>query len=639
MRLVMLLCICCINSLCLAQKNKQPTEQEIATAKKYLEKYEEEKVIALSSKSRFVFGYNTSSNKVTVTESSKEELMCIDLSASIPQYKFYNEMSSIDRLQVLYKNQKPYSVRPKDDYYNISDYFYSDARVLYFMLNFPSQGFKYDVSFEKNYKDVKYFTSTYFHTVYPVQRRQLQFVVPRWLEVELKEINFEAYTIEKTSKYDAKQDADIYTFVMEAIPSFIEEESAPGHSHTYPHLLILAKSHEKNGKKQQLFNSTADLYKWYKSLVQEMNDQPELLKEKVHELTEKATSELDKLKAIYYWVQDNIRYIAFEDGIAGFKPEECQKVYENKFGDCKGMANLTKQMLLLAGFDARLTWIGTRRIAYDYSMPNLAVDNHMICTVIMDGKYYFLDPTEKYNAFLDYAERIQNRPALIENGAEYILATVPKMDQKDNQELIKSSLSINGEVLEGTVKQQYQGESKAYLLYQINQLQSDRVNEAIKSYITQGDKNRKISEVSTSDLDNRDQTLTISYQLSQHNAVSSFGDEIYLDIDYYKELGQFEFEDRESDYIFPHKSQLVIETEVAIPEGYQISELPEGIQEQHSDFTFEVNFKNNGNKLLYQKRITIDNAIVRANDFERWNECIRKLNSSYQEQVVFTKKS
>jgi hypothetical protein len=31
---------------------------------------------------------------------------------------------------------------------------------------------------------------------------------------------------------------------------------------------------------------------------------------------------MDKVKAIFYWVQNNIRYIAFEDGIAGFLPDK-----------------------------------------------------------------------------------------------------------------------------------------------------------------------------------------------------------------------------------------------------------------------------------------------------------------------------
>ncbi|MEI9945444.1 MAG: transglutaminase-like domain-containing protein [Chitinophagaceae bacterium] len=94
-------------------------------------------------------------------------------------------------------------------------------------------------------------------------------------------------------------------------------------------------------------------------------------------------------KRFFNWVQHNIRYIAFEDGIAGFKPAKANDVLNKKYGDCKGMANLTRGLLQALGFDARLCWIGTNYIAYDYSTPSMAVDNHMICALIYNGKKIF----------------------------------------------------------------------------------------------------------------------------------------------------------------------------------------------------------------------------------------------------------
>src|SRR5690606_29442469 len=108
----------------------------------------------------------------------------------------------------------------------------------------------------------------------------------------------------------------------------------------------------------------------------------------VLKLTESAKTSEEKIKSIYYWVQDNIKYIAFEDGISGFRPDAAQNVLVNRYGDCKGMANLTKEMLKVAGFDARLAWIGTNRIPYTYELPSLAVDNHMICVVYAEGREF-----------------------------------------------------------------------------------------------------------------------------------------------------------------------------------------------------------------------------------------------------------
>ena len=46
-----------------------------------------------------------------------------------------------------------------------------------------------------------------------------------------------------------------------------------------------------------------------------------------------------------------VRYIAYEDGIAGFKPDKAQEVLRKKYGDCEGMGNLMTEMLKSIGLD------------------------------------------------------------------------------------------------------------------------------------------------------------------------------------------------------------------------------------------------------------------------------------------------
>src|SRR2546423_317640 len=113
-------------------------------------------------------------------------------------------------------------------------------------------------------------------------------------------------------------------------------------------------------------------------------------KEKIRETVAKITAghanDLDKIKAIYYFVQDKIRYIAFEEGYSGYIPSSAQAVLDNKYGDCKGMANLLTEMLKLSGYDAHFTWIGTRAIPYPQSMLALCVNNHAITTSDLNNR-------------------------------------------------------------------------------------------------------------------------------------------------------------------------------------------------------------------------------------------------------------
>lgn len=625
--------------LAFTQKNALPTAEEKARAEGLRASYPEEELVILNKLEAYNFEFNSKTGKVEVQKTSKQRLMSIDKTDHKKTFaQFYDQESTIEYIEVFNKKKKKVSIYVKDDYYQSDDFFYTDARVKYFMLNFPETGYQHQINTEKKYKDIKYFTSAYFNDAYPVESTTLRFAVPRWLDLELKDFNFKDYDIKKEVTYDAKKDVDIYEYQLNNLPARSNDHYAPGPSHVYPHVLVIAKSFEQKNKKTPLFGSAKDLYGWYSSLVQGMDDDASVLNDKVAELTKDAKTEQEKIEAIYYWVQDNVRYIAFEDGIAGFKPELCQNVYKNKYGDCKGMANLTKHMLQIAGFDARLTWIGTKRIAYDYSLPSLAVDNHMICTVLLNGEYYFLDPTESYNAFGEYAERIQGREAMIEDGEKFFIKKVPISQKEENIKLTNLKVTIDGEKLVGTGSEIFKGESRASIQHRLSQIENDRREDAITYYITDADKGFTVSDVSTSDRQIRGKDFTIDYNFSQKNQVSSFGEELYIDLDYDKAFNDFTFEDtRQIDYLFPYKLVREKTIEMEIPSGYTVSELPKNIQEIHPDFSFDVSYQQTDNKIIYKNKVSVDRAIIPKKDFTRWNKVVGQLTEMYQQQIVLTK--
>jgi hypothetical protein len=637
MQRTMLLCFFLITSLSFGQKKLNPSPEEITQAKALREVHPDEDIVILDQSEKITFGRDKKSKKVNVYHNVSEEMMNINTRADIQKFIIYNGESSIESFTIKYKNKKDAYVKFNDEAISDDDMFHHDMRVKYANVDFPLQGYKYFTNTRKKTKDIKYFTSVYFAGKYRSLQKTISFIIPDWLDLELKEINFEGYDINKTSNYDKKLKATVITYTIKDIQGRYDEKKSPGPSYIYPHVLVLAKSYEYNGKTTTLFKDTKDLYKWYRSLVKSMKEQPDHLKSKVTELIKDAKTDEEKIKNIYYWVQDNIRYIAFEDGIAGFKPDESQNVFKKRYGDCKGMANLTKQMLKHAGFDARLTWIGTKRIAYDYSTPNLSVDNHMICTLFKDGKKIYLDGTEKFNAFGEYAERIQGKQVLIEDGDSFLLETVPSSQSIDNLETYTFNAKIEDNALVGLASKSFDGESRASFLYYYNNLQNDEKEDALVYYLNNDDKNLKVSNIETSDIHNREQQLSIQYQLSQKNAVSSFDNEIYIDLDYEKEFGRFLFEERQTDYIFSFKKHFESKIVLEIPSGYSINTLPESLHIDTDNYKIQVQFEQTGNTLTYSKAFVLKNAILKTSDFETWNDTIKVLQSIYDEQIILTK--
>ncbi|WP_445711467.1 transglutaminase-like domain-containing protein [Flavobacterium sp.] len=621
-----------------SQKNNTPSPEQIAIAKNLREKYSKDDVAILESQHDITFSFDKSTNKVLVNQNMSQTLINLNHVSRISWVEFYDDQSKIENIKIRNNsNKKINNDIINDEFYKDKDLFFHDARIKYFNLNFPVQGLTYTTEIEKSYKDAKYFTTKYFTEPYPIVKKTLVVKVPDWLNIELKEFNFKNFSISKEVVRNEKDKETIYTFTAENLKAFERLNDAPGKSYYYPHIMFLVKSYKNNGTEHKLFNTYHDLYGWYKSLVDQMEDNPKVFENKVKELTTNTKTPEEKIKNIYYWVQDNIRYIAFEDGIAGFKPEESNKVYENRYGDCKGMANLIKQMLKLAGFDARLTWIGTKHLAYDYSTPSLSVDNHMICTVIHNGKKYFLDGTTKFNPLGNNSEHIQGKEVLIENGSNCILEKIPLSTPDENKEIKKNTFSIENEELIGKANRFFSGESARSFYSTFNSIESSSKNESLEHFLSRSDKNFSISNIEISDLKNRENDININYDIKIKNKITALDNELYIDLEIFNEYKDLYFKDRDIDFEIDYKTNYESIIVLTIPNGYQLQKMPVELAIKENDFEVALSYKKIGNEIHYTKNFIFKKSGIKAIDFERWNAFSKKMNEFYTKQIVLIK--
>jgi len=103
----------------------------------------------------------------------------------------------------------------------------------------------------------------------------------------------------------------------------------------------------------------------------------------------------EKIHKAFDYVKKNIRYIAIENGLEGFRPRDVNAILEKKYGDCKDMANLLTQILSYFNMDAHITLISTIDFPFKFNFPCLASGNHAICVVKIGNKRFYLDATDK----------------------------------------------------------------------------------------------------------------------------------------------------------------------------------------------------------------------------------------------------
>lgn len=581
---------------------------------------------------------------VTATCNTGINFLSLRESAGIQYYDFYNSFCKITSFKQLEKKKGIFGVTKN---YNVgyaidrsassSDYFSDDSRVKYFNIRFNGYGDITRVETEKKYFDSKYLTSAYFHSFYPAKEKVIRVKVPDWLDLDIREFNFSDYKVIKQKT--TEKGMTVYTYKLQNVPAIKNENRAIGMAYQFPHLVFVVKSFDYEGKKEKGFGDVSDLYSWYKYLYSKSNNKPEELKSKVTELIKGKTTDIEKVKSIFYWVQDNIRYIAFEDGLAGFIPATAQDVFKSKYGDCKGMANLITEMLKLAGFDAYMTWIGTRHIPYDYTLPSLAVDNHCISTVVIGGKEYFLDGTEKYIPFGDYAWRIQGKEVLIGKGDKYDVKKVPLMDIDKSKILTQTTFQLKDNVLKGHVKATLTGEQRTRFHQYYHELPADDKKKVIQRFLEFGNRNLVVSNVKTSDLSNREIPVVVEGDIDLSNYIITEDKEIYLGIDFFPEdlRGIIPAKDRQQDYELRSAYVAQDETELILPPGYKVASLPATIDEKANDYAVNASYMTKDNKIIFKKSLSFPTGRIRKADFDNWKKFTDKLKD-FNSNLILIKK-
>src|SRR5882757_8468019 len=218
----------------------------------------------------------------------------------------------------------------------------------------------------------------------------------------------------------------------------------------------------------------------------------------------------------------------------------------------------------------------------------MAVDNNVIFALLYQGKTYFVDATENYIGFNEYAERIQGRQVLIEDGDKYIYTKVPTTTYQQNLDAEKAVLTIKGSDLEGTVSHDWKGEKKENILYNLNSIKKEKSDEIFVRFLSDNNKDYHIAHLVATNLTDYDKTLNVKYDLKHSNAITTFGKELYEDIDNKKEFADFTFDlkERETDYWFSYKTNMQREVELTIPDGYTVTAMPPDVAVKNDDYEF-----------------------------------------------------
>ncbi|HEX4595800.1 MAG TPA: DUF3857 domain-containing protein [Bryobacteraceae bacterium] len=318
----------------------------------------------------------------------------------------------------------------------------------------------------------------HFQESSPVRLARFQVTAPSGWEVKTASFN--------GAPREAAPAGGTYTWQMENLPAIEREAAGPGFLSVVPWVGVTLLG--DTGAK------TVSSWPQAAKLLAELNEgqaEPnEAMIAKAKSLTEGATSELEKIRALGRFAQ-HVNYVSIQVNVSrggGYRPHEAAQVFQKLYGDCKDKANLMRALLKAIGMTAYPVAIYSGdRTHVSAEWPSLGAFNHAISAIrvgpetnvpaVLDhpkmGRLLFFDSTDPYVPAGYLPDHEQASLALVGAGEMGDLVRVPSgtaiatARQRNVDAVLKPDGSIEGSFVEkrtgeelASAVSEYRGSSK-----------------------------------------------------------------------------------------------------------------------------------------------------------------------------------
>ena len=186
-----------------------------------------------------------------------------------------------------------------------------------------------------------------------------------------------------------------------------------------------------------------DISKWYWELCLPHLETTDEMKAKVAELTKGKSDREKKIRALFRFVSQEIRYmgITVEEEAPGYEPHDAKDTFEQRHGVCRDKAALLAAMLREAGFKGYPVIIhnGPKK---DEEVPQPFFNHAVVAVENDDGSYMLMDPTDENTKDI-FSAYLCNQSYLVAKPDGETLLTSPIVPSEDNMMRIETDARID----------------------------------------------------------------------------------------------------------------------------------------------------------------------------------------------------
>jgi hypothetical protein len=380
------------------------------------------------------------------------------------------------------------------------------------------------------------------------------------------------------------------------------------------------------------FQSWRELGTWYQNLTLDRRTASPDIQKKVAELSASAPTALGKIQALSSFVQTDIRYVAIELGIGGLQPHSATEVFTHRYGDCKDKVTLLSAMLKEIGVDSHYLIVNTMRgvvtesapVGLDFNhvilaiqLPHDAKDPALLATVAHAklGRLLLFDPTDGYTPLGQLAGPLQGGYGLLVTPDGGELIKVPELPPSANAIQRTAHLQLDGRgQLSGDVHEVWLGDPAAAERGTLDATaqETDRIK-SIESVMAAAFSTFQLTKAAIANRQASSQPLewTYSLQVDQYAKVTGGYLTVRPRVLGSMSTGLLETKTpRHYDIQFEGPRRDTDVFEIALPEGYEVDDLPQPVDEEHSFATYHSKTEVVGHTLRYTRAFEVKSVSV-----------------------------
>ena len=553
---------------------------------------------------------------------------------AIKKFEAYSLVPSDNKYQKVPVTKYDKSTDFDDDYYFDDTWCYS--------FNFPSTGVgvKMCTYSETEIKDPYNSVQFFFCRGIPVEYSELTVTMPENIRINYQLFGMDTSAVEKVQSRKGK----FLTYKWSSHHPKVREKDfmAPGIRYYTPHLILKVASCSTNSGTTRYWGSLDNLYSWMDQKLGSVNKtiSPEV-RQITDSITGKFSNSTDKVRAIYKWIQNNIKYIAIEDNENGLIPREASLVLKRRYGDCKDKTSLLTTMLRAVGEKASFATVGTRELPYKYSQfPSASCANHMVCVWWNNDKPLILDGTSRHQKLEDVPAFIQGKECIARIGdGNYKLIEIPVAESGSNTQQDTIELSIDGNLLTGRGRSIITGEQKSTV---IGHLDKQKIENQLKYWpfvISRASDNLVVNQLKTSETGDADKPFEVDYRFLLPDYLTRLNTEVYINLNIERELNNL---DLKPERVLPIEVESTKEHKVfyrlKIPDNMMVQSIPSPLSFNNPLFGYSQVYEQKQGEVILKTNIYLKTLLIEGPNINLFRAMVESLKKAYRQSIVLSRK-